>query len=436
MTQGGKQPPDAFPPELLAPLEALAASGPVRVALSGGLDSIVLLHLACHVFARRPEILSAIHVNHQLQPDASHFESRCRQICEQLGVPLEVVRVRVDDSPGSIETRARDARYRVFSERLVPGEVLLMAHHQDDQEETLLFRFLRGSGVRGLGGMPAERTLGRGRLVRPWLQVPRRLLRQQALSACWSWVEDPTNADDGFDRNFLRHRILPVLRERWPQLDRRLLATARACRESAELADLLAESHYQQLEAGRDRLSLSGVRALPLVACRNLLQWWLGDSLDRSLGDSEIRDLLDSSDDASPEILAGEFALRRFQDHIYRVPRVRAPLVGDQPLLANEWVTDGDYCLCLRCHGDIDKVPQLRLGHRRGGERLRPGPEGQSRPLKKWLQEQQVPPWERNRLPLVFQGNGELVAIADLWSAPDVAGDEPENGWWLDIRQQ
>lgn len=438
MTQGGNQPPDALLPELLAPLEALAACGPVRVALSGGLDSIVLLHLAHYVFAHRPETLSAIHVNHQLQPDASHFESLCRHACERLGVPLDVVHVRVDNGPGSIETRARDARYQVFSERLEPGGVLLMAHHRDDQEETLLFRFLRGSGVRGLAGMPGERPLGHGRLVRPWLDVPRQHLRQQALTSGWSWIEDPTNADDRFDRNFLRHRILPGLRERWPQLDRRLLATARACGESAELADLLAESHYHQLQAGPGRLGLSGVRALPLAASRNLLQWWLGDALDRSLGDDEIRDLLASADDACPEILAGEFALRRFQGHIYRIFRTPAPLSDDQPLLANKVVTDGEYRLCLRSHGGNNNAstPELRLSHRHGGERLRPEPSGPSRPLKKWLQEQQVPPWERNRLPLVFRANNELIAVADLWCAPDLARRQTESGWWLEIQRK
>lgn len=435
MTRGGKQPPDSFLPELLAPLEALAVSGPVRVALSGGLDSIVLLHLAQHVFGHRPGLLSALHVNHQLQPDAAGFESLCRLTCEQLGVPLEVAHVQVDTGAGSIETRAREARYQVFSERLGPGEVLLMAHHRDDQAETLLFRFLRGTGVRGLAGMPAQRDLGRGRLIRPWLEVPRESLRQQARAEGWIWVEDPTNADDGFDRNFLRHRILPALQKRWPQLDRRLLATARACGESAELADLLAQTHFDQLAAGPDRVDLSGVRALPMSARRNLLQWWLGNDLGRTLGDDEIHDFLEAPEDASPEILAGEFALRRFQGHIYRVSRERKPLADEQRILPNEAIRDGEYHLCLR-HQGSDRAPHLWLAHRQGGERLRPVAGGPSRPLKKWLQQQQVPPWERNRLPLVFRDDNELVAVADLWCAPDLAGPQTDKNGRLEIRRE
>ena len=436
MTRGGKPPSDTFVPELLAPLEALAVTGHVRVALSGGLDSVALLHLAHRVFEHHPAGFSAIHVNHQLQPDASAFEALCQRTCEQLSVPLEVVPVHVDTRGGSVETAARDARYQVFSERLDTGDVLLMAHHADDQVETLLFRFLRGSGVQGLAGMPMRRALGRGALVRPWLQVPRSCLRWQAQRAGWSWVEDPTNADEGFDRNFLRQRVLPDLRQRWPHLDRRLLASGRACGESAELAVLLAQTHFRQLQAGADRLDLSGFRALPMAARRNLLQWWLGEDLQRSLGDGEIRDLTDARDHAHPEILAGEFALRRFQGHIYRVSRKPLPLAAEQPLAAGRPLQDGEFRLCLHPADGGGKLAELHLRHRRGGERFRPEPNGPTRSLKKWLQEQQVPPWERDRLPLVFRGNGELVAVADLWCMPVLAGPSPGNGAWLEIRRE
>ncbi|MFL1484219.1 tRNA lysidine(34) synthetase TilS [Marinobacter sp. LN3S78] len=436
MTRGGNPPPDTFLPELLAPLEALAVTGHVRVALSGGLDSVVLLHLAHRVFEHHPAGFSAIHVNHQLQPDAVAFEALCQRTCEQLAVPLEVVPVQVDAGGGSIETAARNARYQVFSERLDAGDVLLMAHHADDQVETLLFRFLRGTGVHGLAGMPMKRPLDQGMLVRPWLQMPRSWLRQLAQRAGWSWVEDPTNTDEGFDRNFLRQRVLPDLRQRWPSLERRLLATARACGESAELATMLAETHFHQLQAGPGRLHLPGFRALPMAARRNLLQWWLGEDLDRSLGDHEIRDLTEARDHARPEILAGEFALRRFQDHIYRVSRSPAPLAAEQSLAAGRTLQDGVFRLYLHPAEGSGSMPELHLRHRRGGERFRPRPDGPTRSLKKWLQEQQVPPWERDQLPLVFRGNDELVAVADLWCEPGLAGPHPGNGGWLEIRRE
>lgn len=434
MTQGGNPPPGNLLPELLAPLQALALSGPVRVALSGGLDSMVLLHVAHGLFGHRPEGFSAIHINHQLQSDAATFEVLCRQACEQLAVPLEVVTVQVDTGQGSLEARARQARYRVFEERLAPGEVLLMAHHGDDQAETRLFRFLRGSGVRGLAGMPTERPLGRGRLVRPWLAVPRQCLRDQAQRSGWTWVEDPTNRDERFDRNFLRHSIMPVLRQRWPELDRRLQATASACAESAELAELLAQTHFRQLHSGDERIHLAGLRGLVPAAQRNLLQWWLGPTLDRTLGDGEILELMDAAVDACPEIRGGGFALRRFRDHIYRIAETGQPMAEDQPLSPGSAVRDGVFQVCLHQAGGAGPVPDLRLSHRSGGEVLRPTPGGVTRPLKKWLQEQGVPPWERDRLPLVFRGERELVAVGDLWCAADLTA--PDGTCWLEIRRE
>ena len=432
MTRDGNPSPDILFPDLLAPLEALAVPGPVRVALSGGLDSIVLLHIAHRVFGHRPGGVSAIHVNHQLQSEAASFEALCRQTCECIGVPLDVVRVQVSTDQGSVEAAARQARYAAFSDHLGPGETLLMGHHGDDQTETLMFRFLRGSGVRGLAGMPAQRPLGRGQLVRPWLSVPRQRLQDQASEAGWEWVDDPTNADDGFDRNFLRNRILPLLRQRWPQLDRRLQATARACAETAALADQLAETHFRLLEAGPDRIRLVGFRELDMAARRNLLRWWLDADLDRSLSDDEILGLLQAGPDANPEVLAGEFALRRFQGHIYRIPRA-VPQAGEQRLVAGRVVRDGMFRVCLRVTEEAGQdAPELWLSHRRGGERLRLASDRPERPLKKWLQEQQVPPWERDRLPLVLQEN-RLVAVADLWCERELAAPQAGNGWWLEI---
>ncbi|SES71403.1 tRNA lysidine(34) synthetase TilS [Marinobacter segnicrescens] len=431
MTPGGNHRPETFFPELLAPFQALTVTGHIRVALSGGLDSMVLLHLAHQVFGHCANGLSAIHVNHQLQPAAAGFEAASVETCQALGIPLEVVPVRIR-AAGSVETSARDARYQVFADRLGPGDVLLMAHHGDDQVETLLFRFLRGTGVRGLGGIPAERPLGEGRLVRPLLGADRELLRRQAQAAGIGWQEDPTNAATDVDRNFLRHRIIPLLSARWPGLGARLAATARACREAQELADLLARSHFEQLADGPHRIRLEGFGELPLSARRNLLQWWLGDSLDRTLSDRELDGLVLAAADAMPEIPVGPFALRRFQGHIYRVTRYPDPVAGDQFLEPGRTIRDGDYTVSLK--GEAGSGVSLLLTHRRGGERLRERAGGPSRPLKKWLQERSVPPWERDRLPLVFRRD-ELVAVGDLWQLPQKE-HTTEAGWQLDIRRE
>ncbi|MGM0570765.1 tRNA lysidine(34) synthetase TilS [Marinobacter sp.] len=433
MTPGGNHRPDALFPELLAPLKALKVTGRIRVALSGGLDSMVLLHLAHRVFGRGACLLSAIHVNHQLQPAAKDFVSVSTAACQALGIPLEVVPVRIGAVGNSLETAARDARYQVFAERLAAGDVLLMAHHGDDQMETLLFRFLRGTGIRGLGGIPAERPLGKGRLVRPLLRVSRECLRRQALAAGICWQEDPTNEITDVDRNFLRHRVIPVLAERWPGLDQRLEATARASREAQELADMLASMHFEMLAEGPHRLRVKGLAELPLSAQRNLLRWWLGDDAGRRLSDQALSDLLKAGPDAMPEIPGRRFALRRFRGHIYRVALTPQPVAPDQVLVPGQSVRDGDFVVRLRAGQAVSEGEQYTLTHRRGGERFRVRAGGPSRPLKKWLQEQGVPPWERQHLPLIFRGD-ELVAVGDLWLSPE-SGGAAEGDRWLDIRR-
>lgn len=415
MTPGGKRPSDPFFPELLAPLQALQVTGRVRVALSGGLDSMVLLHLAHRVFSDRPGLLSAIHINHQLQSAASEFEAACRAACQALSVPLEVVPVKVSTDKQSIETAARDARYEALTGRLQAGDLLLMAHHGNDQLETLLFRMLRGTGMRGLDGMPVERTLGKGRLVRPLLAFPRETLHRQALAAGILWQEDPTNAVPDVDRNFLRHEIIPRLVSRWPTLDRRLAATARASREAVQLAELLAQTHFRQLADGPHRIRLAGLEALPLPAQRNLLQWWLGSERHRPVSDEELDAMLNAAPDTMPEINGARFALRRFRDHIYRIHRFPGPVAADQILVPGEPLRDGEFTIHLSASAAPDEpANRFRLTHREGGERVRLYPGGPARALKKWLQEQGVPPWERERLPLIYCRD-ELVAVGDLW---------------------
>jgi tRNA(Ile)-lysidine synthase len=211
----------AMKPTLTAKL--LQAVAPWRcapawhIAFSGGLDSTVLLHL----LATRAKIdklppLSAIHVHHGLQAAADAWPAHCQFVCDALGVPLRVIRVQVQQG-ASLERAARDARYQAFAEVTGAGELLVTGQHRDDQAETLLFRLLRGAGVRGLAAMPAQRPLADGYLVRPLLDVSRAELEAYAREHQLTWIEDPSNADPRFSRNYLRHHVFPRLTERWPR---------------------------------------------------------------------------------------------------------------------------------------------------------------------------------------------------------------------------
>ncbi|MGO1691491.1 MAG: tRNA lysidine(34) synthetase TilS [Marinobacter sp.] len=443
MTQGAKPAPGcAFSEALSAPVKAVSGYRRLWVALSGGLDSILLLHLAarCHPGVR------AVHINHQLQANAGETETFCRNVCAELSVPFTVqsVTVKLGSGPSEgLEESARKARYQAFEALLEPGDTLLMAHHGDDQAETVLFRMFRGSGVAGLAGMPKSRPLGAGHLTRPLLGIERSELERNARLAGISWIDDPSNTDQRFDRNFLRLSILPALRKRWPGLTKRLQHSASACSESGFLNQRLAEIQWQALGGYERRLPVAGLSALSLAEQKNLLYWWIlhAGYQPPSVGDwsQVLHDLLQAADDRSPELRADGYSLRRFQGELYLVssmpdlPREPVPLEAGRPVNWGEWVIR-----LVPASTAETEWPPIRICTRQGGERVRFCVEGPSKPLKKWLQEQAVPPWERGRLPLVFWGLGgekELIGIGDLWCSEQYCGSAPAAGWRLIVER-
>jgi len=439
MKTGGNAAPDIdWPDDLLGPVRSLPEYQTLRVAFSGGLDSLLLLRAvaACH-----PDVI-AVHVNHQLQPNHQETEDFCRAVCATLSIPIVVERVTVPvgrDAEAGVEEAARHARYEVFHRLQERGDLLLMAHHGDDQVETVLFRLLRGSGIRGLAGMPKTRALGAGQLLRPWLGISRDRLQEIARKNQLCWQEDPSNASQEYDRNYLRHSILPGLKQRWPGLLQRVASSARACAESDQLNQRLAELQWQQCAEDGVRLNLDAFRTLGRLERRNLLRWWIhtrGYAVPGlSCWDQVVSELLEAADDRAPEIRGEGFCIRRYRSHLYLVPERELPqtsqsLVPGQPL---QW---GDWQLSLVPGSDTPSrgVPTIRVSTRRGGERVRPNTSGPSRTLKTWLQEQGVPPWERAALPLVFEvsrSSEELIAIGNLWCSDRYSGSAPAAGWRL-----
>lgn len=408
-----------------------------RIAFSGGLDSSVLLHLLA-AWARYEELpaLSAIHVHHGLQPAADGWPEHCAQVCTRLGIPLDIVRVQV--APGaSLEQAARRARYAAFAERLGSGEVLLGAQHRDDQAETLLFRLLRGAGVRGLAAMPASRSLGRGTLLRPLLGCSRAELHAYAQSHGLAWVEDPSNADERFSRNFLRRQVMPLLAERWPQVTASLARSAGHLSEAQQLLDELAGT---DLLAARGvcalpwlplpSLDLSAVTALSDARQRNLLRHWLAP-LTR-LPDSDHWagwcDLRDAATDAAPIWKLADGELHRADGRLW--------------WLSGEWLRPLEP-LDLACdsfpelvelpdNGHVHlqgEMPQGRwhLRYRQGGESLQVPGRGR-RDLKRLLNERRVPLFVRSRLPLLFDGD-ELMAVANLTQEPGIEASGVRLHW-------
>lgn len=408
-----------------------------RIAFSGGLDSSVLLHLLAD-WARCEALppLSVIHVHHGLQPVADAWPEHCAQVCAQLGIALDIVRVQV--APGaSLEQAARNARYQAFAARLEPGEVLLSAQHRDDQAETLLFRLLRGAGVRGLAAMPAGRALGRGSLVRPLLDCSRGELQAYAQDHGLVWIEDPSNADERFSRNFLRSQVMPLLAKRWPQAS---IALARSASHLAEAHQLLGELAEMDLLAARGvsalpwlplpSLDLAAVVALSDARQRNLLRHWLGP-LSR-MPDSDHwagwLDLRDAKGAAAPIWKLADGELHRADGRLWWLSGAwLSPLEAlDLPCESSTESVD------LPGNGRVQLSGELppgrwRLRYRQGGESLQLPGRGR-RDLKRLLNELRVPAFVRPRLPLLFDGD-ELVAVANLTQSSEFEAQGKRLRW-------
>jgi len=437
----------SFDPGILDESLASLAAGqpePARyvVALSGGVDSAALL-TALAQLDPGPAIL-ALHVDHGLHADSAAWERRAQALAASLAVPYQGVRVDVDpaDSRG-LEAAAREARYDVFRSRIAAGDWLLMAHHRDDQAETLMLNLLRGSGLLGLAAMPARRSFGDGLLVRPLLGVGRADLVAWAGQQGIDWVEDPSNSDLRLDRNFLRHRIMPSLRQRWDAAPASMARSAALLAEAQQLLDDLASLDLAGLRGTSDRrLSLEGLRSLSGERQRNVLRFAC-----RRLGlplppagrlEAVCRDVLGAREDAGPLVAWPGAELRRFRNELFLLrpsagPEAPTALLG--PEGGVDLGKDGGR-LELRCVDSAGIAPSLvrqglTVGYRKGGERLRPGPGAPRRTLKSLLQSSAVLPWMRNRIPLL-RSSERLVAAGDLWVDADCLQTPGYRVHWID----
>ena len=409
----------------LAVLEPSPGGAPrsLLVGLSGGLDSTVLLHALA---ARRGDALRlrAIHVHHGLHPQADDWTAHCRVLCDALAVPLHVVRVRVPaDSPLGPEGAAREARHRAFQEALEPGESLVLAHHLDDQAETVLLRLLRASGSGGVAGMRASRPFGGSVLLRPLLDLPRATLRGYAQAHGLHWCEDPSNASTDADRNFLRLRVLPLLGERWPRAARALARSATQLAEDARLLDEATAERVRALGGGPDWLPIAGLQALdPGWRARVLRAWTAARGLPPLPGAAPTiisAQVLSAPYDRAARYRWRDAELRRWRDRLYALRAHEAAATAPWSL---EWnglgvlQVPGGGRLCFDPPTDASLEADFgacRVGSRQGGERILRRGHAHSHALKECLQQADLPPWKRTRLPVLRDGGGEVLAAGD-----------------------
>jgi tRNA(Ile)-lysidine synthase len=415
--------------------EHVHAGARVALALSGGIDSMVLLDALTPFVASHPLLLSAIHVHHGLSPNADRWAHFCAEQCALRNIPLTVHRLRLERGPGqSIEALARAARYECLM--AADADVVALAHHADDQAETVLLQLLRGAGPRGVSAMPGFRE-GQPSLWRPLLSLSRQKLHDYARLRDLTWIEDESNVDQKHKRNLLRHAVAPLLSASFPGYPGTLVRAAAHQAEASALLDELAalDAAGAVDELGLDRVSLA---ALPAARAANLLRWFirregLRPPSQASLSEM-LRQLVLTSDDAKVSIAHEGREIGVHRGRILIHPRPPEPYVlawhGEHevrlPWGALTFVPVRGAGLCA------DKLKQatVSLRSRTGGERIQLATDRPHHAVKKLMQQAGLPWWERDALPLVWCGD-ELAAIPGIGVAVAFQAARDTAGWAL-----
>ncbi len=418
--------------------DLLGAERRLLVAFSGGLDSSVLLHLLARLRQQQPDItLRAVHVHHGLSRLADGWVEHCRQQCELWQIPLVVQYVQLAGRPGGVEAAARAARYAAFGETLKADEALLTAQHLDDQCETFLLALKRGSGPAGLSAMAAQTHLGNNPLLRPLLGISRRQLEAYALRHQLHWIEDDSNQDPRFDRNFLRLNVLPLLNERWPHFAAATARSASLCAEQEQLLDELLAEQLTLLLDQENSLSIAGLQSCSPARRYALLRRWIalfGVTMPARDGVHRLwHEVALSKEDAEPQLQLGDYQIRRFRQRLYLLPlmadlsdkrlfwscKAALPLPDGLGML---FAGEGDYQ--IRAPREHEQVSvrfaakgRVRIVGRTG-----------SRPIKKLWQELGVPPWQRERIPLVYYDD-RLIAAVGVFVTEDGQVPAGEQAW-------
>ena len=425
-------------------LKQYSTSARFWVAYSGGLDSQVLLYALSRIIPKKR--LRVIHVNHGWHVDSIKWANICQHTCKKLGIYCEIVPVDAHPKSGeSPEAYAREARYGAMAKRIPAGDYLLTAHHRNDQAETLLLQLLRGAGLKGLASMPFCQTFAKAYLMRPLLDFTRTELYGYAQEHQLTWVEDDSNMDLRFNRNFIRHQVLPLIQQRWPQADKTI---ARAAANLAEAHSLLDEVAHQDWSIARgpatNILIISSLMKLSAMRRSNVLRYWLKQlhfSLPSQKQFQQIDVLLKSRMDASPRVNWGNIQLRRYRDCLYALNLIETEKlfkVGRTVWKLSEIVTlptldqlTSKQVLGTGLNHSLLKEQQVEVAFRQGGERFYASNHQGSHPLKKLFQEWGVPPWQRNKLPLIYYQE-ELIAVAGYDIDPRFSAKQNELGFVIE----
>lgn len=393
------------------------------IAYSGGMDSHVLLTACCEMRTRYAITLRAIHINHGLSAKAALWAKHCARVCAIEGIPYYEFTINIVPYEGmSIEETARSKRYAIFAEQLAPNDVLLTAHHQDDQAETVLLQLLRGAGPKGLAAMPQIKPLGRGIHFRPFLNEPRAALEVFAIKHALKWIEDESNSQTNFARNFIRHQVLPLFKNRWATIENTLARSAAHCAEAQALLEEFAATIEKQVRGAKSQtLSVTKLLSLPSAKQKLVLRYWIS-SQKFPLPDTKkilsiLKNVLTAKRDKTPCVRWDGAEVRRYRDDLHLMPA----LIYHDPTQSYLWQLTQPLdipvigVLKASSQNTLSSV-SAKVAFRQGGESIRLPKRG-SRTIKHMFQEWGIPPWERDRIPLVYMEN-KLVCVPGCWVDP------------------
>ena len=407
------------------------AANQLIVGYSGGVDSHVLLHLLANLSEFKGKV-TAVYIHHGLQACADDWAVHCRHIAHDLSVNFKVVHVNAQPATGqSPEEAARNARYQALKNILSENDVLLFAQHRNDQLETVLLQLFRGAGLKGLSGMPTTIEFSIGVLVRPLLSVNQDEIIQYAQEHKLQWIEDPSNQDIQFDRNYLRQKIIPLLEQRWPAIDTTVSRVAEHCAQAyAVLSASAQEKMHLLYDSQRQSLSISGLLEQDDFAQQWIIREWmnyLGLRMpSQKVMTAILQNILLARQEANPVIRHDGYHIQRYRDNLYIVPEHKKPDLNQVTTWAKHKeslaLADNGRLLLRETEQGIAKhvwdQGNILVKYRQGKEKIALVNRDGRHSLKKLYQEAGIAPWQRDVIPLIYI-NGELAAIAGYWVSAD-----------------
>ena len=424
---------------ILQLLKNLPAGSKIKtwwLAYSGGVDSQVLLHLLSetHLDVR------AVYIDHGLQVESKQWAEHCAQSCQRLNIPFQTISVNAKAASGeSPEASARHARYKALATLIEDNHCLLTAQHQDDQTETFLLQLLRGAGAAGLAAMPFCDEFSHGLHMRPLLEFTQDEILAYAKQQELSWVEDPSNQDDRYDRNYLRNQIMPMLKQRWPAIDKTISGVAKQQAENKHLLEYYAAAELKRINADADSLPVDALLDFDAPHLRNILRYWIKQQNipvpSRKILQQIMQQMFTDKEDAKSKVSWSGFEMYRHKGELIIVP-----VVEHDDKQTFDW--DGKSDLVIESlskklvmqktvgKGLAENIigQKLRVCFRQGGESIKPAGRKETHSLKKLFQEAAVPSWQRSRIPFIYLDD-ELIAVVGYWIADEYKVDKDQVGF-------